>query len=151
VSLGYNFLPTDIQAAMLIEQLKKLDKFVSLRNKTAVHYTSKLKNVKGIILPVVEEGRRHSFSCYTVRITSKFGKRDDVLKRLNDNGVGARVYYPIPLHLQPVFIKLGYKFRKGDFPNAELVSKEVLSLPIFPTITKKEQDYVIEELIKAGG
>lgn len=149
LSVGYNFLPTDIQAAILVEQLKKLDEFVSLRNKAAGYYSKRLKGVEGIKLPVIENGRKHAFSCYTIGIRSGFGRRDDALKKLNDRGVGARVYYPIPLHLQLVFKKLGYNFKKGGFPNAELVSKEVISLPIFPTITKKEQDYVVEKLIEA--
>jgi len=146
--IGYNFMPTDIQGALLLSQAKKLGRFVQLRNRAAKYYSANLEDVQGLVTPYVEKSDICSFSVYTIRILPEFGSRDEVLTKLNENGVGARVYYPHPLHLQPVWKKLGYKFKKGDFPGAELAANQVLSLPIFPVITKKEQDYIISTLLK---
>ena len=145
-SLGYNFMPTDIQAALLNVQLKKLKKFVNLRNKAANYYSKRLNNIDGLVTPTVVKGNKHAFCLYTIRIKKSFGNRNKVCNYLNENGIGARVYYPYSLHLQPLWKKLGYSFKKGGFPEAEKASDEVLSLPIFPGITKKDQDYVVRTL-----
>ena len=71
-------------------------------------------------------------------------KRDELKKFLEENGVDARIYYPLPLHLQPSLRSLGYK--KGDFPVAEEAANSVLSLPFYPEMTEKEVDYVIEKV-----
>ncbi len=145
-SLGYNFMPTEIQGALLLEQAKKLEVLVKARRKAANYYSIHLKNIPGIITPYIEEKNQSSYSVYTIRITKEFGNRDAVLNYLNSKGVGARVYYPVPLHMQPIWKSLGYIFHAGQFPEAELASKEVISLPIFPGITKKDQNIVINSI-----
>jgi len=73
-------------------------------------------------------------------------KRDELLKYLNDHGIQALIHYPIPLHLQKAFDYLGYK--KGDFPNAEKSAGRILSLPMYPELTKKQIDYVVSTIQK---
>ena len=150
-SLGYNYRITDVQSAILLEQVKKLDKFVALRNIAAEYYSRKLKDIDGITPPVFRQGYKQTFSSYTIRIDSKLGKRDEIVKKLNEAGVGARVYYPSILPVQPVWRKLGYKFEPADYPVASKASEEVLSLPIFPDITRREQNYVIKTLVNSLG
>ena len=88
-------------------------------------------------LPAVIEGRGHTFNQYVVRVP----KRDELRTFLAGHGIGAAVYYPLPLHLQPCFADLGG--HKGDFPIAEAASREVLALPVFPELTPAEQEEVV--------
>jgi len=86
----------------------------------------------------------HVYHQYTVRVNA----RDEVQRELAAKGVGTTVYYPIPLHLQPVFSQLGHA--KGDLPKSEKASDEALSLPMFPELTVEEQVYVIDQVRDAA-
>lgn len=139
--LGYNLRMTDIAAAIGIEQLKKLEKFNRQRIKNAKYLSKKLEGVSGIITPKVKEGYRHVFHQYTIRVTSEFGKsRDEIIGALRKNEIGFGVYYPVPIHQQKLYRKLGYK---DKLPVAEKLSQEVLSLPIHPGVTKKDLDKIV--------
>ncbi|MBU1047392.1 MAG: DegT/DnrJ/EryC1/StrS family aminotransferase, partial [Candidatus Omnitrophica bacterium] len=92
-----------------------------------------------IITPFIPAYSEHSFNYYTIRIKEK---RDVVLTRLKENGIACAIYYPLCLHLQEVHNDLGYKI--GDFPVAEKIQTEVLSLPMYPELEKEE----IEEIVK---
>lgn len=138
--LGYNFRMTDIAAAIGIEQLKKLEKFNRQRIKNAGYLSKKLEGIDGIITPKVREGCRHVFHQYTIRITLEFGKsRDEVIEVLQKNEIGFGIYYPLPIHKQKLYRKLGYE---DKLPVAERMSKQVLSLPIHPGVTKKDLDKI---------
>lgn len=138
--LGYNFRMTDIAAAIGIAQLKKLERFNRQRIKNAKYLTEKIESVDGIITPKVRKGCRHVFHQYTVRITPEFGKsRDEVMEVLKKNEIGFGIYYPRPIHQQKLYKKLGYQ---DKLPVAEKMSKEVLSLPIHPGVTKKDLDKI---------
>jgi len=84
----------------------------------------------------------HVYHQYVVRCE----RRDDLSKYLDENGIGTRVYYPLPLHLQPVFKYLDY--RRGDFPEAEKLSQDSLALPMYPELTPDEQEYVVKTIAK---
>tara|TARA_Y100000310_G_scaffold274049_1_gene289817 strand:- start:1674 stop:2759 length:1086 start_codon:yes stop_codon:yes gene_type:complete len=137
--LGYNFRMTDINAAIGIEQLKRLDGFNERRIENAAYLSERLKNVKGLILPVVGNGRRHIFNQYTVRVGSEFGlSRDELMKVLRENEIGCNVYYPVPLHKQKLYDK------KCSLPVAEKAAGEVLSVPVHPGVSKSDLDKIAE-------
>lgn len=140
--VGRNSRLDAIQAAILSVKLKYLSTWEDARHDIANTYWCELRDVNGITLPV--DIGPHVWNQYTIRIPNR---RDEIKEKLSAVGIETMIYYPEPLHLQPAFAHLGY--REGDFPEAERACKEVLSLPIYPGLTDKEQDYVIEELKKA--
>jgi perosamine synthetase len=143
--IGYNYRMTDIAAAIALAQLKKVKRFNAQRIINAKMLSDGLKNIKGLILPTIHKQNKHVFHQYVVRITKDFkSSREQFMNYLTEKGVGNGVYYPKPLHLVWHLKRLGYK--KGDFPIAEQVSQEVLSLPVHPLITKKELQYIISTI-----
>jgi dTDP-4-amino-4,6-dideoxygalactose transaminase len=128
--LGTNSRLDAIQAAILRVKLKYLRKWTKKRQEIAKYYTQKLKRVGDIVIPKVLPDRTHIFHQYTIR--TKY--RDRLKKYLEKKDILTMVYYPLPLHLQPTFKYLGYE--KSDFPEAEKASKEALSLPIYPELTR---------------
>jgi UDP-4-amino-4,6-dideoxy-N-acetyl-beta-L-altrosamine transaminase len=148
VNLGYNYRLNEVQAALGISQLKRIDEINKKRIEAANYYTKKLKKTNGIIPPYEAKDRTHVYHLYAIRaVEQKRGiNRDELYKKLSKKHIGLSVHYT-PLHLLTFYKKtLGYK--TGDFPIAEQVSKEVLSLPIYPTITKTQIDYVVKEISK---
>ena len=146
IQMGYNYRMTNISAAIALSQLQRLEKNTNNRRNNASFYSKTLSGIEGIKIPLQKEGYKHVFHQYTLRIENscKNGKRDNILQYLNDNGIGARIYYPKPLHLHKHFKQLGYK--KGDFPISEKSSQEVLSLPVHPKLTNKERNYILLKL-----
>lgn len=138
--VGYNSRLDALQAAVLSAKLAYLDEWSNMRAENAEYYTRALSEVEGVIPPGVNKNRNHIYHQYTIRV--KDGLRDKLQNYLRERNIGTKIYYPLPLHLQPCFQVLGYK--KGDFPVSENASKEVLSLPIFPELTEEEMDYVIK-------
>jgi dTDP-4-amino-4,6-dideoxygalactose transaminase len=142
VNLGYNYRMTDISAAMLLEQIKKIGIITDKRIGNAAYLSEGLGKIKGIKVPVVKEGFKHVFNQYTIKIEDNFKlEREELIEHLNKKGISSAVYYPKPLHLCEHFRKLGYK--EGDFPVAEKLSKQVLSLPVHPHVTKEQLDLII--------
>lgn len=147
VDLGYNYRLNEVQAALGISQLKRVEEINRRRAEAANFYTHKLKEIDGIIPPHEAQDRTHVYHLYAIRVTDRYGlTRDELYKKLSAKGIGLSVHYT-PLHLLSFYKKkLGYK--KGDFPVAEKISKEILSLPLFPKISKAQLDYVVEEISK---
>lgn len=140
--LGYNHRMTDIGAAIGICQLIKLDEFNNNRVKNAKILTEGIKKIKGLIPPYVKPNVKHVFHQYTVRVTeySKIN-RDNLKQRLSKKGVGTGVYYPIPIHKQPLYKKLGYN---NYLPNSEKAANEVISLPVHPSLTKEDLKRIVD-------
>lgn len=132
-----------LQAAVLNVKLKYYEKDLALRQEVAQKYHSKLKieNSK-LVLPLVEEGRTSAWAQYSVRVQN----RDELQVQLKDQGIPTAVHYPMPLHLQECFEYLGYK--KGDFPIAETVSYEIMSLPMNPFLTDIELDHIVGSILR---
>ncbi len=141
--VGTNSRLDEIQAAILRVKLKYLDSFNKRRKEIAKYYSDNIKRLDlPLILPDVPDDETHIFHQYVV----KAEKRDELSQYLTSHGVGNAIYYPVPLHFQKALSYLGYK--KGDFPIAEKVSKEVIALPIFPELREDELNYVIETIEK---
>ncbi|MBF0483078.1 MAG: DegT/DnrJ/EryC1/StrS family aminotransferase [Candidatus Omnitrophica bacterium] len=134
--IGYNSRLDTVQAVVLNAKLPHLDEWNNMRIKHAAYYAKLLKGVKGIKLPTVASDRNHVYQTFAVRVAN----RDKVIDGLKAKGVGALIHYPIPVHLQEAYADLKYK--KGDFKVAERLSNEVLSLPMFPHMTKEQIEYV---------
>lgn len=144
VVLGVNSRLDNIQAAVLNIKLNYLEKWNEQRANAARIYNELLKDVNNIELPKIYPGKNfHSFNQYTIRVKEK---RDDLAVFLKNKGISTMVYYKLPLHLQPAFSYLGYK--EGSMPVSEKLSKEVLSLPIYPGISKSDQKEVADNIKK---
>lgn len=138
--LGYNFRMTEVAAAMGLVQLQKLPTFTRKRRLHAAYYTERLR---GVIPPGEAEQALHVYHQYTVRIPED---RDTLQARLAEEGIGTAIYYPTPLHLQPLYQeKLGYR---DSLPVAERLSREVLSLPVYPGLRADERRRVAEAVSK---
>lgn len=139
--VGYNFRMTDPSAAIGLVQLKRLPGWQQKRNANAAFYDAALKSVR---VPTTPAGREHVYHQYTVRVPEG-ADRDAVLKRLNERGVGARVYYPLPIHRQPVFARRP-EYQNISLPETERATREVLSLPVHPLLTDEERAFVAAEV-----
>lgn len=135
-TLGYNYRMPDMLCALGISQLKRAEEGIILRKKIAKYY-EQLIGIGDLILPNINEG--HSLHLFVI-LTEK---RLSLYNFLKENKIYAQVHY-IPVHTMPYYQKLGYKF--GDFPIAEKYYSQCLSLPIYPTLSKNEQDYIIEKI-----
>ncbi|MBO9701637.1 MAG: DegT/DnrJ/EryC1/StrS family aminotransferase [Sporocytophaga sp.] len=140
--VGVNSRLDTIQAAVLSVKLKYLVEDISKRQKVAEFYNEKFAVIEEIVTPVISSGNSHVFHQYTLRIKKK---RNDLKKFLEENGIPSMIYYPVPLHLQKAYEYLGYK--KGDFPVAELLAEEVLSLPMHPDLNPEELSYIANKLL----
>lgn len=136
--VGYNSRLDALQAAILRVKLPHLDDWTAARQRVAFRYDELLQGVQGIETPYRAPDRSHIFHQYTIRVRNS--QRDSLRNYLKEEGIGTFIYYPLPLHLQECFEGLGY--RKGDLPQSELASQQVLSLPVFPEFTDEEQSYV---------
>jgi len=134
--IGYNSRLDSIQAAILRVKLRELDRWLEGRRAIAGRYNEAFAPL-GIQLPVTGEGNTHTFHQYTIAVP----EREKLMAHLEAKGVSARVYYPIPLHLQECNKDLGYK--KGDFPVSEGLAQKVLSLPVYPELSEGEIEYII--------
>jgi len=143
--VGLNSRLDAVQAAILRVKLPHLDRWSDARAARAARY-DQLFAESGLgfdlTTPRVREGARHIFHQYVVRVPARL--RDPLMKHLAERGVGTKVYYPVPLHLQECFRPLGYA--PGSLPEAERAARETLALPIYPELTDEEQRYVVESV-----
>jgi dTDP-4-amino-4,6-dideoxygalactose transaminase len=142
--LGYNMRMTDIGAAIGLAQLKKVDGFNQKRIDNATYLSELLRGVDGIVTPTVRPYCRHVFHQYTLRITDKYPlSRDALSQELNKAGIGNSVFYPVPIHRQQLYRELGYD---GVYPVSEQTAKEVISLPVHPSITREDIEIIAKKL-----
>lgn len=137
VLLGFNHRMDTIQAAILQVKLKYLDAWNKKRQEIARYFDRNLEGL-GINTPLVAEYSTHIYHQYVLRLGCPSA---GLMEHLKEKGIDARVYYPVPLHLQECFTYLGYK--SGDFPESEKASVETLAIPVYPDLTKEEMDYII--------
>ncbi len=137
--LGYNYRLTNFQAALGISQLKRAEAGLEKRNEIAKTYDKAFASANNIQTPKREENIFHAFHLYVIQTP----KRDLLIEELRKNNIFAQVHY-IPVHLQPFYQNKGWK--KGDLPVAEKYYSQCLSLPMFPTLTEEEQNFVIKKV-----
>ena len=144
IELGFNYRITDIQAALGLSQLGRLDTYVARRNELAVRYDRLLQSLP-LSIPAQTEDCRSARHLYAIRLDLKALNRTrrEVFEHLRALGIGVNVHY-IPVHTQPVYQRLG--FNLGDFPEAEQYYAEAISLPLFATMTEAQSDEVVTAL-----
>lgn len=141
--LGYNYRISDVMCALGRSQLKKLDKFVEKRRNAAERYNEELKHIPGIILPYQKDGCNSSWHLYTIQIEN--GRRREVYTEMKEAGIGVDVHY-LPVYKHPYYQENGYK--NVCCPNAEKIYSQILSIPIFYTLSEEQQTYVIDTIKK---
>jgi perosamine synthetase len=147
VELGYNYRLSDINCAIGVEQLKRLESILDCRETAARKYQARLENNPHLVLPEIDfTGGRVSWFVYVVRLKENFtrAQRDSIVTRMNRSGIGCGRYFA-PIHLQPFYAKT-FGFRAGDFPIAEHIAERVVALPFFNRIKDWEIDEVGETL-----
>jgi dTDP-4-amino-4,6-dideoxygalactose transaminase len=137
---GYNGRLDTIQAGFLHAKLRYLAKWNLQRRERAIEYNRLLSGNDELVLPYEPSWSRAVYHLYVIRTN----KRDSMMDRLKDAGIGTGIHYPIPLHLQKAYVSLNYS--QGDFPVSELVATEIISLPMFPQLTTAQQATVIKEI-----
>jgi UDP-4-amino-4,6-dideoxy-N-acetyl-beta-L-altrosamine transaminase len=146
IELGFNYRMTDIQAALGLSQLKRLDNYIKIRHKIAKKYFFNLFNTD-LITPHQKTNTYSSFHLYPIRI-KKIKSQIAQKKMYNiflQKGVAVNLHY-IPVHRHPYYEKLGFK--SGDFPEAELFHREAISIPIYPALKNKHQDLIIKIVLE---
>lgn len=149
LELGYNYRMTDMQAALGLSQMQRLDEFVSRRHVLAAHYDELLKNFP-VTTPWQHDDSYSGLHLYVVRLQpgdSKVNRRE-VFERLRVSGIGVNLHY-IPVYRQPYYARMG--FALSDFPEAERYYAEAISLPMYPGLTEEQQLMVVQRLITPIG
>lgn len=143
-TLGFNYRMTDIQAALGLSQLERLEEYIKQRNVRADQYNSALQDIP-VQLPTVNPENRSAFHLYVVRIKNGAirQRHSRVVEELRQNGIGVNMHY-MPVHLQPYYRRLG--FSEGQFPEAERHGQEAITLPLYPTLSRELQDTVVRTL-----
>ncbi|MCY2952469.1 MAG: DegT/DnrJ/EryC1/StrS family aminotransferase [Planctomycetota bacterium] len=144
--LGYNYRLSEINAAMGVAQMQRLDELLDNRRRVAHHYIDRLMTSRYLILPTIPDDTAMSWFVFVVRLCDLFDSetRDNIIKELRTEGIGCSNYFP-PIHVQPYIAKqFGYK--TGDFPVCEYVAARTLALPFFGKITNRQIDSVCETL-----
>jgi len=137
--LGYNFRMTDVQAAIGLAQLEKLERNAVRRQAIAARYDKALADLP-VKLPVCPAGRTHVYHQYTLTVGAD---RDEIVEEMKQAGVSCGIYYPIPCHRAPYVLELGIE---ADLPVTDSVAATCMSLPMYPGLTEAEQDQVIAAL-----
>ena len=146
VDLGFNYRMTELQAALGVSQMERIDEFVTLRHKRQKRYDELLKNLP-VITPYQDMDSYSALHLYPIQIQTDKVKntRKEIFQELRKNDIGVNVHY-IPVHTQPYYENMGFK--KGDFPNAERYYKSAISIPLFHAMTFDQQDQVVTALEK---
>ena len=142
-ALGFNYRLTDLQAALGVSQLRRIDAFLAARRRLAARYDRLLAD-SGLMLPSQHPDALSSYHLYPIQVPDP-RRRRAVFDGLRAAGIGVQVHY-IPVHLQPYYRRLGFK--QGDFPVAEAYYERAISLPMYATLTDAQQDFVVEQLLR---
>jgi len=144
--LGFNYRLTELQAALGISQLRRVLHFIEKRHILRESYEKSI-NSKNIILPKQDKNCYSALHLYPIqlRLEELTLSKKEIFESLRDQGIGVNLHY-IPVHFHPYYEKLGFK--RGDFPNAENYYKRAISIPLFPSMSSRDQEYVISTILK---
>jgi len=142
IELGYNFRLSNILAALGLAQIKKIDKIIEMRREKASSLTARLLKIKYVIPPNCPPSYFHVYQLYTIRVPRDL--RDALMKHLGERGIMSKIYFN-PVHLT-TFYREKFGFKGGELPITEKVSQEVLSLPIYPTMTNDDISYITQNV-----
>ena len=147
IDLGYNYRMTELQAALGISQMQRLDAFVARRHELAQRYDQLLASLP-VTTPWQHPDSYSGLHLYAIRIELDkiSNSHRQVFEALRKQGIGVNLHY-IPVHIHPYFQRMGFKV--GDYPQAEKYYAEVMSLPMYQTLSDQQQDRVVEALKKA--
>ena len=143
--LGYSYSMTEIQAALVLDHLKQLDRLNEKRRQNAEYLKSHLKGIAGLILPKEKRGFKHIYHQFVVQVDKEeYGlDREQLRDYMMKNGIRTSIHYPEPIHLTSLYRKMGYK--EGDFPIAEQFCERCLSIPVHPYLSKND----LKKIVKA--
>lgn len=144
IDVGYNFRITDVQCALGISQMKKLNRFIARRREIADKYNEAFKDIDNIIVPKQQEGCNNSWHLYVIQIMNI--DRKEVFDKLKEAGIGVNVHY-IPVYSFPYYQQNGYE--KVHCENAEKLYQHIISLPMYPDLTDEQQQYVIGKVVES--
>ena len=148
IMLGYNYRMTDIQASLGVSQLHRLNTVIAMKRRLAEYYDDQIsQHCKDVTVPFVKNDRTHTYMFYSICFPSQ-KHRDRSELMLEKSGIETRIAFP-PIHLQPLYREL-FGFTEGYLPVTEDLANRILSLPMYPTMQKADQDYVVNALKAAG-
>jgi perosamine synthetase len=145
IQAGYNYRLPSINAALVLSQFKKFNRIIHMRREKAAYYTKKLSMIKDIRTPAESKGEYHVYQLYTIELPDK-KTRDHLQQHLTKAGIMTKVYFE-PIHLKTFYIK-EFNYKKSDLPTTEEMAEKLLTLPLYPSLTKKEMDYIISVIEK---
>ena len=148
VRLGYNYRLSDLNCALGIAQLERIEGILGKRRRVAGWYTERLGGVDGLYVPYGGEDVRPSWFVYVIRLADSFDSRDRdrIIKEMGRRSIECKHYFP-PIHLQPLYEGL-FRYRRGDFPIAEGISDRTIALPFYNNLTEEQVEYVVGTLKK---
>ena len=145
VDLGYNYRLDEMRSALGYSQLKRINEINRRRIKVAQTYDELIRKIKGISIPITQNNRNHIYHLYTIKIEKNYHMtRNELFAKLSKNNIGTSVQY-IPLHLMSLYRK-EYKNKIRNFPNSNILKDQILCLPIYPIMTRKQIEYVVSHL-----
>lgn len=144
--LGYNYRISDINCALGIAQLERIDEILSKRERVAQLYNERLLRIEGLETPYVAPEVKMSWFVYIIRLEERYGRadRDRILQGLGERGIGCGNYFS-PIHLQPFYREL-FGYKPGDFPVTESIAERTIALPFYNNLTEAEIEYVVSQL-----
>lgn len=143
IQIGYNFRLPTMSAALGISQLNKIQKAITMRRRHATYINKELSQFFQLRLPLAFRNSYHVYQMYTIQLQSQ-SDRDALQHHLTHQGIMSKVYFD-PVHLT-TFYRKSYGYKEGDLPQTEIFSKKVLTLPMFPSLTRKEVNFIIESI-----
>jgi perosamine synthetase len=143
--LGYNYRLSELNCALGLAQLERIEEMLKMRTRVAGYYNERLEDLSQIKIPCVASGVKMSYFVYVIRLSDEYTSqyRNRVIQELQKRGIGCRAYFA-PIHFQPFYQDLGY--RQGDFPVAESAGARTIALPFYNSLTEQDVDYVVKNL-----